>query len=180
MRIPFHTFAYIRSYKSLTFPTQQANDGMRCCFTVDVSISEAGHSFMLSEPSVILLWTANFSRFSIHFFICRNALLTFCHLHCRLFLSIYGLLALMLFWISKLIWGDESSCFLTSLLGPTQDYGMNIHSGHLLCPSGKFHIFLHIGLTYSLPWSQGHLPWDPSSHLTPIGFTVYMVYSYFF
>lgn len=70
-----------------------------------LTTSEAWHSFMFNWPSVILLWTPNFVHFSSRFRYTAD------------YFSVYCLLSLMIFWISKWIWGDlvsSAACLVLS------------------------------------------------------------------
>lgn len=96
----------------------------------------------------------------VFFFNCRSTLrvLTLCHFDILQIISLSSLSFNFDDIMNKLIWGDVSSCFLTSLLGPIQKQGLNVHSGHLLCPSAKSYTFLHRGFIHCLLGSQGSFP----------------------
>lgn len=148
MRMPFISHpAYSRCCKPLTFSHPVGKWWYALLFYAKfLTTSEAGHSFMLLWLSVILsvifLWTANL----VHFFFCRSILLrilTLCHLHVVQIIS----LSLLSFnfddILNKWIWGDVSPCFLTSLPGPIQDHGLNVHQQSLILTfTGSYHCWL--------------------------------------
>ena len=93
----------------------------------------------------------------------------------------------MIFWIRKVIWGDESSCLLSSAWSYP---GPGIVWTYIRVSStsiSEVAYFPHGGLISSLLWNQGSLPQGLSRHFTSIGFTTYVVwytvflfYFYFF